>query len=1168
MSDTTTRLRVEILGVDGYSKEFANISRVTKEHEASLRQIGMVAKTSMAVVAGGVGAAIKANVTFQGQLTKVGTMLDTTTKQYLPQYAGGLKKFAGQFGQSTKTLSDGLYDILSAQISAKDAMKVLESNSRAAAAGFTDVGSATSASLSFLKAYGMEASEVDKVNNALFATVKMGRMDFSQLATSVGDVVGSAGALKIPIYELGAALSVMTKSGISTNQATTSLNQIMMQFIKGSETMKLAVDDLGYASSAAMIKQEGLAGSLGLLKGWAEKLPDDIVKVKEAYADLEGQGVKSSDILGILSTQFGMNTEKIKALTKLTPDTTSVLGELFGSVEALKGVLPITGEKAEEFVTDLKFIKTSMEEGKLVTDTYKEVQKDLGFRFTQLKEKALNVGRSLGEKFTPEVESALNMVQDLLDKINASDEAFNRAKTTIEVFAGIVGTGLLIGAIIKAELALLSMVQAVVSVGLAVGTTGSAMALVGTHLAALTIVIWDVYYAWKNWDSISNTLDHMSLRVKALFDDMLLNSALFVKAIKAVWSDETMADVVSWYKKQEQAQAENYKFAHDQLYKEANDRVNAAREGTEGAKTAYDKYLKTIDKNAIEHTKRLEKEFQKHTAAAVLAAEKQKLAAIKLTELEGKKAEETTEKAIKERERQVAAAEDSAKKQLQANKDMLEKMPADLQAYIDEGIAEFDRWTIMWENQGKTVSDVLDEAYASGEKSSDDFRKKSTKDFKNIKDGWDLNVGGIILDDITSWQGAVDSFTDYFNNAWANIKSNLLQNTVSSLLGLGGGGGFDISSLFSGGGGGGGTGGGFDIGSLLGLGGGGGTGVGNPGGIIVDNWGGGGGGAGGAGGAGGIGAAGGLLSSIKDAITGLFSGGGGGAAAATTIGGTATGSVGAGVGASGSVSGSVGGVAGASTGALLGAGAIAAFLGVDDFVGGALFGNKKQHAAIAPTMDPNEALEKLQDLVKGTHTYVRTWDGSRWSNDLQKTNLWDIMAGDSLTKLGHGLSAGGMTAQGWNATNLGTAISDHGAMATGLASNKMLDAKYNTLGQLVQFQDRPLLDVAKARDLMVKGFGTFAWESGHGGIFHGGGIAQNEVYLPKLLKNEGVVSPRGMETLFGMLNQGSSFSKPSIVYQFEALLKVNGDAVIDRQGFENFVRDVQEVMDRISERAA
>lgn len=531
-----SKMIVEILGKDSYSKEMRNLEMTVKGHAKAWEDMEAAAKRAFAVVAGGVAAAIKISVDYEGQLTKVSTMLEKETMSLMPKYEAGLKRLAAGFGQSTKVLTDGLYDTLSAQVKSSSALEMLERNSMAAAAGFTDVATATSASLSFLKAYSLEGkstaetiANVDRVNNMLFATVKMARTDFSKLASSIGDVTGSAAALKVPMEEVGAALSVMTKAGVNTNESVTSLNRILMSFIQSSDAMKVAVDDLGFVSAAAMVKQIGLADSIKRVKDWAEKVPADVYAVRDAYAELEAQGMKDTDILKALADQFGTTTEKIEYLREATPDTTEVLGELFGSVRALRGLLPIAGEKAQEFAHDLDYIKRAMEEGTLVADTFKLIQEDTGFQIDQLKQTALNLARAFGKEFTPELRAAVDASKGFLLSLSENEEAMKRAKEAAVDFLAIVGKGLLVVALAKATLTISSMALAVLSVvtafgmlSVTMGGVGLAAAMIGKTLLAVLgplsvvgIAVWDVYYAWKKWDEIAEGVRIAFIKVKA-----------------------------------------------------------------------------------------------------------------------------------------------------------------------------------------------------------------------------------------------------------------------------------------------------------------------------------------------------------------------------------------------------------------------------------------------------------------------------------------------------------------------------------------------------------------------------------------------------------------------------------------------------------------------------
>jgi TP901 family phage tail tape measure protein len=221
---------------------------------------------------------IAAAASFQSQLAVVSTMLDTAslgTKKYnalMQSYSIGMRALSVEMGESTATLSKGLYDILSASIPPAKAMDVLTIATKAAKAGITDTATSVDFITSALNAYGMQAEDAGKVSDIAFATVASGKTTFAELASSIGQVAPEAAASGIQLDQLGAMLATVTKAGISTSESVTAINQLIVAFKRESPKAIQAWKDLSAGTSLAgaawnksLIQGNNLSKTLGVL---------------------------------------------------------------------------------------------------------------------------------------------------------------------------------------------------------------------------------------------------------------------------------------------------------------------------------------------------------------------------------------------------------------------------------------------------------------------------------------------------------------------------------------------------------------------------------------------------------------------------------------------------------------------------------------------------------------------------------------------------------------------------------------------------------------------------------------------------------------------------------------------------------------------------------------
>jgi len=232
---------------------------------------------TVAVAAGGmmmlykVGGLLKSSVQemakYELELANISTMLDETSMKYMPRYKAELGKLAVEYGEATTTLSKGLYDILSASVDAAEALDVLDVAARAAKAGITDTGKAADILTTIINAYGMSADQAEEISDILFATVKRGKTTFDELASSMGMVVSLSATAGLSIQEVSAALATMTRAGISTDMAMTSLRGILTTFLSPTKQNIVAAKELGLELNANTLRTIGLTGAVKKLNG-------------------------------------------------------------------------------------------------------------------------------------------------------------------------------------------------------------------------------------------------------------------------------------------------------------------------------------------------------------------------------------------------------------------------------------------------------------------------------------------------------------------------------------------------------------------------------------------------------------------------------------------------------------------------------------------------------------------------------------------------------------------------------------------------------------------------------------------------------------------------------------------------------------------------------------
>ncbi len=205
---------------------------------------------------------------------------------------------------ATTDQAAGLTDELSGQDKLNAQMAFLETAAYAATAGLTTTFVAVDAGTTILNAFGLTSGDATKIFDQMFKTVELGKTTFEALASNVGKVASTMASAKQPTEQMFAAIATLTKGIGSTEEATTSLNAIILALIKpGKEAAEMA-ESLGLEFNATALESKGLAQVMA--------------EVKE---------------------KTGGNIEKMVAL--------------FQNVRALKGALLLAGSQSETFIGSL-----------------------------------------------------------------------------------------------------------------------------------------------------------------------------------------------------------------------------------------------------------------------------------------------------------------------------------------------------------------------------------------------------------------------------------------------------------------------------------------------------------------------------------------------------------------------------------------------------------------------------------------------------------------------------------------------------------------------------------------------------------------------------------------------------------------------------------------------
>jgi TP901 family phage tail tape measure protein len=189
-----------------------------------------------------IGGGIKAAEELQLQMSHVFTVMDEG-KDTLAQFKESVKEISVEFVQKMKEVSFSLYDIISARIGEDNALEVLAASAKLATANMAEMRDVTNTLIAILNSYKITGTKVVEVTDMLQKTIKVGKMEMSDFASTLGKVIPQAAAYNIKLEQMFGVLATMTNQGMKAREAVTSINRALTAWSQNSELASILQKD-------------------------------------------------------------------------------------------------------------------------------------------------------------------------------------------------------------------------------------------------------------------------------------------------------------------------------------------------------------------------------------------------------------------------------------------------------------------------------------------------------------------------------------------------------------------------------------------------------------------------------------------------------------------------------------------------------------------------------------------------------------------------------------------------------------------------------------------------------------------------------------------------------------------------------------------------------------
>lgn len=234
--------------------------------------------------------------------------------------SAGFKQLKGEVADLAKEipiardqLANGLYQTISNGVPEDNWIEFLNTSARSAVGGLADINKVVGVTSTLIKNYGLEWSAAAGIQDKIQLTAKNGVTSFEQLSQALPRVTGNAATLGVSIDELMGTFATLTGVSGNTAEVSTQLGAIFTALVKPSSEAADMAAKMGIQFNAASIK------AAGGFQNFLSQLDGSV----KAYAQANG----------VLEQE--------------------VYSKLFGSAEAIRALIPLQGELADKFTTNV-----------------------------------------------------------------------------------------------------------------------------------------------------------------------------------------------------------------------------------------------------------------------------------------------------------------------------------------------------------------------------------------------------------------------------------------------------------------------------------------------------------------------------------------------------------------------------------------------------------------------------------------------------------------------------------------------------------------------------------------------------------------------------------------------------------------------------------------------
>ena len=353
-------------------------SAINRVKEGALQGVGQsIGNAAMGAARTAISSVFSSGLGYDYGLAKVGTL--TPEGADLDALGGRLVDLAVDMGADINTMLEAAYNGLSASVefgpNGNNLLNYLETASKLAIGGYTDVNTAGDALSSVYNAYNGKISN-DQIANLMLRTQNKGKITVGEIAQSVAQITPAASTSGVGFDQASAMWAALTASGVQSSQAATQIrtlfNELNTSGSKGEQAMRAAMGE---------------------------------------YADGQYAGMSLSQIMDA----GGDMVEVLDSIQQYASKSGLELTNFFGSSDAAAAVALLTGENLDRFRESLDYMR---EEGDVVEEAYAQMADTTKMSLERVKAQFSGYAVQLFDAFGPVLDKFAEVLNS--DKFKAA----------------------------------------------------------------------------------------------------------------------------------------------------------------------------------------------------------------------------------------------------------------------------------------------------------------------------------------------------------------------------------------------------------------------------------------------------------------------------------------------------------------------------------------------------------------------------------------------------------------------------------------------------------------------------------------------------------------------------------------------------------------------------